>query len=169
MYGAEWLRVSVHGVRCMECGADCIKSLRSFYMGLYPQMQGAWHQALNLRHPPPSPSLTRKGRAFLQDQFRSSPMVGVDRPRVGWLNGFSFIASTGACGVPREQKMLKGHLPRVIYHQVYEYTKIKESNGPERPPSTSTRGRRTRGRSTRPSTSSHKPPRYLLLLYYSQA
>jgi len=25
--------------------------------------------------------------------------------------------------VPREQKMLKGHLPRVICHQVYEYTK----------------------------------------------
>ena len=25
--------------------------------------------------------------------------------------------------VPREQKMLKGHLPRVIYHQVYYYTK----------------------------------------------
>ena len=22
-------------------------------------------------------------------------------------------------GVPREQKMLEGHLPRVIYHQVY--------------------------------------------------
>jgi len=22
-------------------------------------------------------------------------------------------------GVPREQKMLKGHLPKVIYHQVY--------------------------------------------------
>ena len=22
-------------------------------------------------------------------------------------------------GVPREQKMLKGHLPRVIYHRVY--------------------------------------------------
>ena len=22
-------------------------------------------------------------------------------------------------GVPREQKMLKGHLPRVMYHQVY--------------------------------------------------
>ena len=28
-------------------------------------------------------------------------------------------------GVPREQKMLKGHLPRVIYHQVYWYMKIK--------------------------------------------
>ena len=28
-------------------------------------------------------------------------------------------------GVPREQKILKGHLPRVIYHQVYLYTKIK--------------------------------------------
>jgi len=25
--------------------------------------------------------------------------------------------------VPREQKMLKGHLPRVIYHQAYQYTK----------------------------------------------
>jgi len=26
----------------------------------------------------------------------------------------------GLGGVPREQKMLKGHPPRVIYHQVYE-------------------------------------------------
>ena len=25
-------------------------------------------------------------------------------------------------GVPREQEMLKGHLPRVKYHRVYEYT-----------------------------------------------
>jgi len=31
-----------------------------------------------------------------------------DRLRVGWLGG-----------VPREQTMLKGHLPRVMYHQVY--------------------------------------------------
>ena len=28
----------------------------------------------------------------------------------------------GHDGGPREQKMLKGHLPRVIYHQVYEHT-----------------------------------------------
>ena len=28
-----------------------------------------------------------------------------------------FVGSTG--GVPQEQKMLKGHLPRVLYHQVY--------------------------------------------------
>ena len=27
-------------------------------------------------------------------------------------------------GVPRRQKMLKGHLPRVIYHQVYYCTRI---------------------------------------------
>jgi len=26
---------------------------------------------------------------------------------------------TSLGGVPREQKMLKGHLPTVIYHQVY--------------------------------------------------
>ena len=37
-----------------------------------------------------------------------------DRLRVGLLTGFSFMG-----GVPREQKMLKGHLPRIIYHQVY--------------------------------------------------
>ena len=49
----------------------------------------------------------------------------VIRLRVGWLNGSSFITSTGAYGVPREQKMLKGLLPRVIYHQVYQDTKIK--------------------------------------------
>jgi len=30
-------------------------------------------------------------------------------------------------GVPREQKMLKGHLPRVIYHQVYQFTKKRIS------------------------------------------
>ena len=41
------------------------------------------------------------------------PCISVDRLRVGWLDG-----------VPREQKMLKGHLPRVIYHQVYQHTKI---------------------------------------------
>ena len=30
---------------------------------------------------------------------------------------------TSLGGVPREQKMLQGHLPRVIYQQVYQYTK----------------------------------------------
>ena len=35
----------------------------------------------------------------------------IDRLRVGLLNELG--------GVPREQKMLKGHLPRDIYHQVY--------------------------------------------------
>ena len=34
------------------------------------------------------------------------------------------MADTELGGVPREQKMLTGHLPRVIYHQVYQYTKI---------------------------------------------
>ena len=39
-----------------------------------------------------------------------------ERLRVGWLDGFG--------RVPREQKMLKGHLPRVIYYLVCYYTKI---------------------------------------------
>ena len=43
----------------------------------------------------------------------------VDRLRFGWLNGFF------TCGVRREQRMLKGHLPRVMYHQMYQHTKIE--------------------------------------------
>ena len=35
------------------------------------------------------------------------------------------VIDSGLGGVPREQKKLKGHLPRVIYHQIYWYTKIK--------------------------------------------
>ena len=40
------------------------------------------------------------------------------------------VGSTGR--VPREQKLLKGHLPRVIYQQVYEHTK-KNVPGSVRP------------------------------------
>ena len=40
-------------------------------------------------------------------------------------------------GVSREQKMLKGHLPRVIYHQVYWYTIIIIVPGLERQAQTS--------------------------------
>jgi hypothetical protein len=38
------------------------------------------------------------------------------------------VGATNLGGVPREQKMLEGHLPRVIYHQVNEYTKGKAAN-----------------------------------------
>ena len=41
--------------------------------------------------------------------IKAIPLMGNDRLRVGLLKG----------GVPREQKMLEGHLPRAIYHQVY--------------------------------------------------
>ena len=40
----------------------------------------------------------------------STVNIDCDRLRVVWIYEFS---------LPREQKMLKGHLPRVIYHQVY--------------------------------------------------
>jgi len=39
-----------------------------------------------------------------------------------------FRQTDGLGGVPRKQNMLKRHLPRVIYHQVYEYTKILEGS-----------------------------------------
>ena len=36
-----------------------------------------------------------------------------------WGSCFMGVIRLRVGGVPREQKMLKGHLPRVIYHQVY--------------------------------------------------
>jgi hypothetical protein len=33
------------------------------------------------------------------------------------------VKDSGLGGVPREKKMLEGYLPRVIYHQAYQYTK----------------------------------------------
>ena len=57
----------------------------------------------------------------------------IDSGLVGSTN-VSFITSAGALaralgGVPREQKMLKGQLPRVIYHRVYFSTRRKQ-DGP---------------------------------------
>jgi len=43
-------------------------------------------------------------------------VVGQDRVRALPTTPAS---DTALGGVPREQKMLKGHLPRVMYHQVY--------------------------------------------------
>ena len=45
--------------------------------------------------------------------------IGYDRRR---------MVGSSLGGVPREQKMLKGHLPRVMYYQVYLHTKINTRN-----------------------------------------
>ena len=37
----------------------------------------------------------------------------------GWVGSTDFRSSHPQGGVRREKKLLKGHLPRVIYHQVY--------------------------------------------------
>ena len=50
----------------------------------------------------------------------------IDRD-LGLCVGVIDTRGTSLGGVPREQKMLKGHLPRVIYHQVYWYRKINSS------------------------------------------
>ena len=54
--------------------------------------------------------LIRKELLCVQNPFDRP----IDRLRVGWLLG----------GVPREQNMLTGHLPGVIYHHVYQHTKF---------------------------------------------
>ena len=74
----------------------------------------------------------QEGRDFRRFQYKSwDPKVGsatmqrlvADPPqtRSGFDEGV--ISEGGARralgGVPREQKMLEGHLPRVIYHQLY--------------------------------------------------
>jgi len=70
------------------------------------------------------------------------------------------------------QKMLKGHLPRVIYHQVYKYTKKKSYESRRTNPGyTCTRACRetlTRGlrmTSTKSLGKPHTKPSLLLLLY----
>ena len=69
-------------------------------------------ESLGVRRAPPSASPVAPFGVWCWG-VQAWGSLGVDRLRVGWLNGFSLG------GVPREQKMLKGHLPRVIYHQVY--------------------------------------------------
>ena len=48
------------------------------------------------------------------------------------------VKQMNADGVPREQKILKRRLPRVMYHQVYWYTKNMATSvsksGPNEPP-----------------------------------
>jgi len=56
-------------------------------------------------------------------------LLGSRRPNPGRFAGVIDSGLVGSTdfplgGVPGEQKMLKGHLPRVIHHQVYWYTKI---------------------------------------------
>ena len=49
-------------------------------------------------------------------------MIGSGHATPCRMTGVTLHSSTDSGlvgGVPREQKMLKGHLPRVIYHQVY--------------------------------------------------
>ena len=67
------------------------------------------------------------GRGFTHQQHvrqlaALSDLVGVSAT-VPQLRERQCLCAEGDCpvlgGVPREQKMLKGHLPRVIYHQVY--------------------------------------------------
>ena len=44
--------------------------------------------------------------------------------RVSGVTDSGLVGSTALGGVPREQKMLEGHLSRVMYHQGYKYTKM---------------------------------------------
>ena len=46
-------------------------------------------------------------------------IFGKGRDRLLTLSCFLGMIDSGLGEVPREQKMLKGHLPSVIYHQVY--------------------------------------------------
>ena len=60
-----------------------------------------------------------------------------------------YTSGTSLGGVPQEQNMLKGHLPRVIYHQVHYHTKITSSREHTHPP---------RERALRRTPSLRRPP-----------
>jgi len=57
---------------------------------------------------------------------RGTPVMVEEALEAGWFHARPFGGQSNVIlpgffsgGVPREQKRLKGHLPRVIYHQVY--------------------------------------------------
>ena len=90
------------------------------------------------RHPQPrsgaragnSPPPTRPGLLFAPARVYLVLKRVREDLSDSWVSRFrGFLRGTSLGGVPREQKMLKGHLPRVIYHQVYLYTKINISSG----------------------------------------
>ena len=56
-------------------------------------------------------------RAIWSTVRKSGPDSGLGLSR--FSGGEPHTRGTSLGGVPREQKMLKGHLPRVIYHQVF--------------------------------------------------
>jgi len=60
-------------------------------------------------------------RAGLDDQLRRANRDHVAQIQAvpARLIDSGLVGSTDLGGVPREQKMLTGHLPRVIHHQVY--------------------------------------------------
>ena len=63
---------------------------------------------------------TAAGIGSTDRQHGTSPR----KPRCGYLDSYGthgdkVMRNPKLGGVPREQKLLKGHLPRVIYHQVY--------------------------------------------------
>ena len=43
----------------------------------------------------------------------------LDSGSIHLVNDSGLVGSTSLGGVPQEQKMLKGNLPRGMYHQVY--------------------------------------------------
>ena len=47
----------------------------------------------------------------------------------GWDFNCAIDSGSSLGGVPREQKILKGHLLRVMFRQAYQYTEITESSG----------------------------------------
>ena len=63
----------------------------------------------------------RKRRCESWDAATSCEPGGT-RYELGAVTDSGLVGSTALGGVPREQKMLKGHLPRVTYHKMYYST-----------------------------------------------
>ena len=88
-----------------------------------------------------SKKMSAQQKALLGDKLTKEPIAPNRKPGIprrasrglvqARMIDLGFVGSTYSHsshphgGVPREQKILKGHLPRVIYHQVYWCMKKK--------------------------------------------
>ena len=138
--GRHWQRPRVHSTR-LHSDQDGAGFSLSLSLALTRSLSLARSLSLSLSKPgqPPDPphspergvrvdassisfGETLRGEKQSGSEFRDKDSGGWQTR--GWLSQEIFIhrihrARRALGGVPREQKMFKGHLPRVIYHQVY--------------------------------------------------
>jgi len=112
------------GGGCSAARPSTLKPLQLEDEGLQRHQHRHWPRlSLSLRGGASIEDDDEVERAVEDDLSLESSMASGCDPKRETRNPKTYTRGTSLGGVPREQKKLKGHLPRDIYHQVYYYTK----------------------------------------------